>query len=229
MIDIHTHILPGVDDGATNFLQAKEMVKASALMGVTDLFLTPHYMKNLNYLSHYEENLVIFDRLKTEIKEENLNINLYLGNEIYYDKTIFNNLENNRCVPLYGNYVLIEFDVEESDWLISEAIFNFKAKGYIPIIAHPERYINVKEIEDYRIMRKMGAKIQVNADGFTKESNKATNKFLFKLIKEGLIDFIASDVHTFRENRLLDAYNVLVKKFSKEKIDSIFNNRELFN
>ena len=83
MIDIHTHILPYVDDGSSDMSLSIDLIKQEIEFGVTDVFLTPHYMKIRNYLSPYDENLQIFEELKEEVNKQGLKINLHLGNEIY--------------------------------------------------------------------------------------------------------------------------------------------------
>lgn len=228
MVDIHTHILPGVDDGAKDMSQALEMINIEANQGVTDIFVTPHYMKIANYVNSYSDNLLIFDELKTQVKNLNLSVNLHLGNEIYFDKDTVNNIKSKICVPLSKNYILVEFDLDESDYNISEALFNLIAYGYVPIVAHCERYKNIKTMEDYSIMKKMGALIQINAGSVMGSLGSKTTKFIVKLIKNDLVDFIASDVHEFRKNQLKEAYNYLVKKVGKQKTEKIFNNQILF-
>ncbi len=228
MIDIHTHILPGVDDGAKDMSQAIEMINKEISQGVTDIFVTPHYMKSANYLSSHEQNLIIFNKLKEEVKKRDYKINLYLANELFFDKDVVNNLKAGLCRPLSKNYILVEFDLDENDYNISEGLFNLIAHGYVPIVAHPERYSSIKTIDDYRIMKKMGALIQINAGSVLGSLGTKTVKFILKLIKNDLVDFIASDVHEFRKNQLKEAYDYLSKKFSKEKIDRIFNNQVLF-
>ncbi len=225
MIDIHTHILPYVDDGSKDLNESIELIRQEIDFGVTDIYLTPHFMKIRNYLSTYEENRKIFEDLKKEVKNQKLKINLHLGNEIYATNKLVADLKKKKVVPLGDTkFVLIEFSVDEEDYEIGEAINNLIGIGYKPIIAHPERYDHIRTIHDYKVIRKMGAYIQIGAASLFGMNGKSAKKISISLLKNNLVDFVASDVHGFRENRLLDAYNYISKKFSKTLADKLFTN-----
>lgn len=230
MIDIHTHILPGVDDGSPNMETSIKLLKEEINQGVTDVFVTPHYYKFRGFYSTSDENTVIFQQLVEEIKKHNMQINIYLGTEIYYDKNTIKNLNNKVVLPL-GNtkFVLIEFSLCEESEDILEAINGITAKGYIPIIAHPERYPYIKSIDAYYYMRRMGAKIQINASSLIGNYGRKTKKFVLNLIKSNLVDFVASDMHDFRMVKLSEAYKVVEKTFSIEKANELFNNKSILN
>lgn len=230
MIDIHTHILPGVDDGSPDMETSIALLKEELKQGVTDIFVTPHYFKYRGYLSTSDENQLIFNQLVEEKKKQNININLYLGTEIYYDKDTIRNLENSIVKPLGDSkFVLVEFSLFEESEDILEAINSITAKGYTPVIAHPERYPYIKKEDAYYYMRRMGAKIQINASSLLGDYGKKTKKFVFKLIKKNLIDFVASDIHGFRKVKLSEAYEVVKKAFSIEKANDLFNNVSILN
>ncbi len=230
MIDIHTHILPYVDDGSPGLETSIDLIKSEIEQGVTDIFVTPHYMKYRNFLSTYEDNKIVFNKLVEKVKEENLEVNLYLGNEIYYDNKTLENLRNNVVVSLdKSKYILVEFSLYQETEDIPDAIHNLVAKGYIPIIAHPERYPYITNVSDYKIMKKMGAKIQINAGAINGDYGKKIKKMVMNLIKNNLVDFIASDVHDFRTSEMFSAYNIVKKAISKEKADQIFINKMIFS
>ncbi|XMB73141.1 CpsB/CapC family capsule biosynthesis tyrosine phosphatase [Mycoplasmatota bacterium WC30] len=230
MIDIHTHILPYVDDGSPDLETSIALIKSEIEQGVTDIFVTPHYMKYRNFLSTYDNNKAIFNKLKEKVKAEKLDVNLYLGNEIYYNSKTLENLKNEIVIPLDNSkFVLIEFSLSHETEDIPEAIHNLVAIGYIPIIAHPERYPYITDIRDYKIMRKMGAKIQINAGAVNGNYGKKIKKIVLNLIKNDLVDFVASDVHDFRASGMLNAYDVVKKAVSEEKADQIFNNKMILN
>lgn len=229
MFDIHTHILPNVDDGSKNIELSIELIKQEIDFGVTDLFLTPHYMKIRNYISTYSNNMEIFEDLKKEVENQNLKINLHLGNEIYATNMLLSDLKTKKIVPLGDTkFVLVEFAMGEEDYEIGETINNLVVTGYIPIIAHPERYQYFKSLKDYKIIKKMGAYIQVNAGSFFGIHGRFAKKMAFQLVKNGYCDFIASDVHDFRGNYLLEAYKLINKKFTEEVAKRLFANPILF-
>ncbi len=229
MIDIHTHILPYVDDGSPDLETSIALIKSEMEQGVTDIFVTPHYYQYRGFLSTKAENEIIFNELKQQIKNLNLQVKLYLGNEIYYDKNTAKLLENGTLSTLSDSkYVLVEFSMISEEEDVAEAINTLTAKGYIPIIAHPERYPYLNKTSDYKIMRHMGAKIQINSGSLTGYYGRQAKKLVFKLLKENLVDFAASDIHDFRHGEILAGYKVVEKQFSKELADKIYCNNQIF-
>ncbi|QWC00113.1 hypothetical protein KHQ88_00675 [Mycoplasmatota bacterium] len=228
MIDIHSHLLPFVDDGVDNFDQSIDIIKSLFRQGVNHIFITPHYYKARNYLSTINENKKIFNELQKKVDDLDIDVNLYLANEIYFDKNTLRNIEDNLVLPLNGQYYLIEFSVNESLYNITEAIYNMVAKGYKPIIAHLERYCNISKIDDIRVLKKIGALIQVNAHTLLGQGSFCNKRHIKKLLKHDLVDFIASDTHRFHENRFIKSYKFVEKKYSKEQADKLFNNQIIF-
>ncbi len=205
-----------------------DLIKKEIQAGVTDVFVTPHYIKIRNYLSDYASNLAIFKELQAEVEKADLKVNLYLGNEIYATSTLLKDLKDQRTTTLGDSkMVLVEFSLTEPDYEIAEAINDLVSMDYIPVIAHPERYPYINNIHDFKIMKKMGALIQVNAESVCGVYGKKIRKFVFQCLKEDLVDFIASDIHNFRKNRLAEAYETVKRKFSPELADKIFNNRSI--
>lgn len=228
MIDIHTHILPYIDDGSKTMDASLSMLHKEEELGVTDIFLTPHYMKSRNYMSGAQDNQVVYQQLVEEAQKAGIKIRLHLGNEIYYRLESVSDLRNKLVLPL-GNTkkVLLEFHPTQEDEDIAEAIHNMKSLGYTPIIAHIERYDYLK-MTDYPIIRKMGALIQVNAGSLMGVLGDKAKKLALKLIKMDLVDFIASDIHDLRVNYMMEAYHLVEKKFSKELADKLFHNQRIF-
>jgi protein-tyrosine phosphatase len=206
------------------------LIKFEVEQGVTDIFVTPHYMMLRSFTVDANENESRFNELVKAVKDAKIDVNLILGNEIYCDRSIYKNLSTN-TVRTLGNskYLLIEFSLFEESEDIPEFINNLTAKGYIPIIAHPERYPYIKDIKAYTYLKRMGAMIQINADSVNGKYGGRTKKFVLNLIKNNLVDFIASDLHAFRNSKLLDAYNVIKKCFSVETAEKLFNNRVVLN
>jgi len=218
MIDIHTHILPGVDDGSQSFEQSITLIKEEIKQGVTHIVCTPHVLSKEQKTSrafHIEQ----FNKLKEMTKD--LNVELILGAEIYhhdhmdinYDDYVFENT----------NILLIEFSTSHEHDIESVA-FNLQAQGYQVIIAHVERYPYLDK-SDYQKIRNTGALLQVNASailGISKYANKKTVKYL---IKHRLIDVVATDTHhiTRRPPNLKDAYKKLEKKYDKELLKQLFH------
>lgn len=225
MIDIHSHIIPFVDDGSSTIEQSLKMIDEAISQGITDIICTPHYRKNM------------FEAKNSDIKEnflaikkaaQNRPINLYLGREIYLRKTeeFMDSINSDLALTLNNSkFVLLEFSYKDKTD-ISEIAYVVALRGYIPIIAHIERYSYV-DIEEVREIKSGGALVQINASSVVGREGARLKKFVFALIKEGLVDFVASDVHENRQNLMNKAYNIVVKKFGLAHGQKLFRDNAL--
>ena len=226
MIDIHSHIIPNVDDGAKSIDESLKMLEDEIKMGVTDVICTPHYRRHM-FTTGANEVYLSFLNLKEEIEKRNLNINVYLGQEIYihslqgFKKTL-EMLDNKEIYTFENtNYILIEFSyTEEID--IAEAAYMAIMRGYKPIIAHIERYQYINSLAKVQEIIDVGALIQVNASSIIGKDGAKAKKFIKNLIKNEMVSFVSSDIHFKRINYLLNAYNYVAKKHTKEIADKIF-------
>lgn len=230
MIDMHSHILFEVDDGPTTIEESMELLKEVKSKGVTHIIFTPHFNKRNHSLNHEktEEN---FQKLKKAVNKENLNIEIYLGNEVYLDSIGYTTILDNGFNTLAGSmYILIEFNEMLPPSNIPEICYETMLNGYIPIIAHAERYEflhnNNKMLRD---ILEEGAHLQINASTIINKESKERNKFAHYLLKNQLISFIASDVHnnTSRKFHLDEAYEVVCKTNSIAYADTIFKLNQL--
>lgn len=218
MIDIHCHILPGVDDGAKDEAMAIGMIEKSVNDGVSHIILTPHFRK-------YDPNKqlkqkAVFESLKKIVKDKNMNVELYLGKEVYFKDNL---LEQVKHLTIEGSpYILVEFSttVEQN---IDEVIFNLKVSKLKPIIAHVERYPYLKK-EDYHQIRLTGGLLQVNAGAIKGFEGFGKRRLVNYLLKNQLVDVVASDAHnlTNRKPNLKNAYKTVLKKYGKAYADLIF-------
>ena len=220
MIDIHTHILPLVDDGSSDIIDSLQMLKEQVASGVTDVFLTPHLRGcfNLDELSIKKA----FSDFCEMVKNNDINVNLYLGQEIFLspDNPIIH--ETQQIITLNNTkYILREFDFFAHTDIV-EAVYESSRLGFIPIVCHFERY-TYANLEMANDIKAYGGFIQVNADSVTGE-NKSCKKFTRKLLKLGLVDFVASDLHKDRLNRMVEARNLIWKKYGKAYADDLFYN-----
>jgi|LGOV01.1.fsa_nt_gb protein-tyrosine phosphatase len=224
MLDMHCHLLPGVDDGCDTFEQSIEMIKKAISVGITDIIITPHYAPLRGYV--VASNLIKdrFDELLDVVKKERLNINLYLGREIDEIEDIEVLLNNGEIETLNNTkFVLIDFGMQKAD--IDEYCYGLIINGYKPIIAHPERYNYVSSTDDYHQWKKTGALIQINATSLLKSRNKKTRANAKYLLKNGLVDFIASDCHGFvkQYDSFKEVNDLVIKKYKNIKINSNFD------
>lgn len=224
MIDIHSHILPFVDDGAKNMDEAIEMTKIAYESGISTIIATPHYIENEGYNS-YQENLKILDKLKMELKERNINVEILLGNELFITYDVFKLIDSNEIATLNNTkYLLIEFPRLNMPIYVENLIYNLKLKGIIPIIAHPERYEKV--IEDPNILYNFiikGALCQINLPSLNGRYGKKVKETAQILVKHKMIHFVASDAHSSRKATpdVRDSVEILESLIGSEKANKL--------
>lgn len=221
IIDIHTHILYGVDDGAKTIDESILLLDSEIKQGATTVFVTPH---SFAFDDDHEKVYRNFDKLKGKAKRElNPSIKLYLGCEIYCDQfcvdDVIDKLINHIYPTMNGTeYILIEFDSEggskeEALYCINKLV----EANYIPIIAHAERYhwIQMQAIKE---MKEIGAKIQINAYSIANEKDKNIQKRTHDLLIKRYADFIGSDTHRLnhRPPIIQSGMDALKLRISKE-------------
>lgn len=217
-IDIHSHILPGVDDGSQNMETTMEMVETAYRQGVRTMIATPHYYPGhvRRPKEHLEE---IFRETVAAINEKYSDFKLYLGNEIYYRDEVVEKLLNNRICTLAGTkYVLLEFTPSAQYSLLCSAVRRCLENGFDPVLAHIERYQclwkNEKNIAE---LIRMGAYMQINAENFVGGLFAPMKRYCLKLIKDGLVHFIGSDCHNMQDR---SPNMEVAANYLREKLDS---------
>ncbi len=223
MIDIHTHLLYGVDDGPKTLDESIEMLRYAKSQGIKSMILTPHYRKGM-FAYPTDRVEAHFAELDTYAGE--IGLKLYLGTEFHVNSSVTEYLKEGRCKTLAGTaYVLAEYKHDTEYSYIRSSIQDLLLHGYIPVIAHAERYECLrKNIEELKVLRDMGAMIQVNADAVLGLEGFGTKSYVKKLLKQGLVDFVASDSHGIREriNNLGKCRDYLYKKYDNDYVDEIF-------
>lgn len=219
MIDIHTHILPNVDDGSPDMQQSVAMLKEAEKQGITDIVLTPHY--RADYVTVREDLEKKFAEFKKFAKKEQIGVGLYLGQEIYAFEGLDKSLETGKLLTVNGGkHVLVEFSLRHA-MDIAETVYMLVSHGYIPIVAHIERY-PYSDLFLAREVKDLGGLIQVNADSLFGIRRHKYKRKIVAMVKEGLVDFVASDMHFKRVNRMQAAYLKIEKKFGRETADKLF-------
>ena len=217
MTDIHTHIIPNVDDGSPNLETSINMIKHEIEIGVDTIICTPHHIYH-RYEKTVEEIKKQFELLKSEVEKLNLPVKLYLGQEICYThrEDIIKMLKEGKLLTLNNtNRILLEFSFTREPEDVLDVIYNFSVNGYEVIIAHVERYewMTLDKVKD---LRKEGALIQINSNSYLGLTTWKEKRFTKKLLKLGLVDYVASDTHSFRPS-------TLDKSFKKIKNPDLFN------
>ena len=219
MLDIHTHILPNVDDGSKSLEESIELLRSEVNNGVTTVILTPHQNARIKTKNELIKRFL-------EFKKEIDFIDLYLGSEIYYYDDLIADLVNDRVLTINNSkYVLVEFSTR-TETNIADIVYEIVLKGYKPIIAHIERYPYLT-LENYLAIKNNGGLIQINASSYEDKYFKKKTKIL---LKNKLVDFVASDCHNTK-TRNVDFSNIkkVVEKKYKDQYDHIFNDEFIFN
>ena len=217
MTDIHTHIIPSVDDGSPNLETSINMIKHEIEIGVDTIICTPHHIYH-RYEKTVEEIKKQFELLKSEVEKLNLPVKLYLGQEICYThrEDIIKMLKEGKLLTLNNtNRILLEFSFTREPEDVLDVIYNYSVNGYEVIIAHVERYewMTLDKVKD---LRKEGALIQINSNSYLGLTTWKEKRFTKKLLKLGLVDYVASDTHSFRPS-------TLDKSYKKIKNPDLFN------
>ena len=202
MIDIHNHLLFDTDDGVKNIEDSVDILRDLENFGITDVILTPHYINGTKYSKTVKDNYIKLKELRNRLELENININLYLGNEIHIDEDIFYLLKNGIISTLNGTrYILVELPMNgEYDGYI-ELFKDLISKGCIIILAHPERYSTIQE--DFNLLYELndiGVLFQSNLDSIIGKYGVNASNTIIKMLKERLIHFLATDIHRKKDN-----------------------------
>lgn len=226
-IDVHSHVLPLVDDGAETVEMALLMLKMAAEEGIGTIILTPHQKADRRCVTP-EGILRRMKELQEAADAEKIPIRLYPGNEIFYRHGLAELLEQGKIRTLADSrYVLIEFFPGEDYAYIRDALGRVGSFGYLPVLAHVERYANViNRIEKVRGLKEdTGCYLQVNAASVTGEYGLTTKNVAKKLLKEELADFIATDAHRSQGKRspqIKACAEWVKKKLGEERMEQIF-------
>lgn len=230
MIDAHSHLLPDVDDGVETFDESLEILRELKAHGIDRIILTPHYLPETIYNSPRLDNLKLLHELKKSLQEENLDIELYLGNEIYINPEISHLLKTKILSPLGDSqYLLIELPMSGIFEGYEDIFFNLQAEGYKIILAHPERYISTQK--DFSILERLhslGILYQCNLGSIIGQYGRKAEKIVKKLAKKDYIFTFGTDTHHFRDFSEIDlAIEKLTKIYGRAKLDVLLTDNLL--
>ena len=199
-VDMHSHLIPGVDDGAKDVADSLELINGLKELGFAHLITTPHTLQDVhpNTKEILSKGHALLDgQLPT-------GITLNLSSEYYLDEQFKNQVETNSVMPFKGNRLLIEFSQISRPHNLEDSIFELGIKGYQVVLAHPERYLFFhRQFNYYERIKEMGVEFQVNALSLTPHYGKGIKAIAEKLIEKGMIDFIGTDIHHVKHLELL--------------------------
>lgn len=231
MIDIHCHLLYGVDDGAKTIEESVAMLKAASAQGVRAIILTPHYRHGMFAypLDKIEAHFAALEPYASQ-----LGVQLFLGCEYHVNSQITQAFEDGRCHTLADTrYLLTEYSHVSEYSYIHKMTQELLLHGYIPILAHVERYhCMTQDLERAAELQDMGAMLQMNADAILGMEGFGSKRYCKKMLQEGLVDIVASDSHgiTERASHLRKCYDVIAKKYDADYAKELMydNPRKIF-
>lgn len=199
--DIHCHILPGIDDGAKDMEESMEMLRIAYENRIRRMIVTPHN-KPMHHNAGKERIGELIEQLTIQMKRQNIQIDLYPGSELWYCDELVEKLERKQaCTMADTRYVLVEFSPADSWEYIRNGINSLIMGGYLPILAHAERYKTVcADVARVEELIEMGTYIQVNVSGVMGKYGMAAKRLTRTLLKQKLVHFVATDAHNC-ENR----------------------------
>lgn len=205
MIDIHTHILPGIDDGSDSFGNSLYQISLMAESGVTDIVFTPHYIRN-----HYDNTAEIIREplliLQDQLSNEETKIKLHQGAEIYLDENILADIETHNLSMAGTKYLLVETSLSGFPPNLLEILYEIVKSGYKPILAHPERYFDInRNPESAEDFMHRDVYLQINAGSLLGIYGKTIQKTAWYLVESGYAHFLASDNHCKTDEYILPA------------------------
>ncbi|WP_286230079.1 tyrosine-protein phosphatase [Neobacillus mesonae] len=228
MIDIHCHILPGVDDGAQTMEDSITMAKQAAKEGIHTIIATPHL--NHQYDNRKQAIVEKVDAVNLALKQEGVNLIILPGQEPRIYGEIIEDYEKNEIQTLNGSrYVFIEFPSNHVPMYSEKLLFDLQVKGLTPVIVHPERNSELIEHPDvlYNLVEK-GALTQVTASSLCGYFGKKIKIFSEQLIEANLTHFIASDAHNVvnRAFKMEEAFNLIESDFGVDYVYLFTENAE---
>ncbi len=221
--DLHSHLIPGIDDGSPNMESSIEMIKKFQELGYKKLITTPHIMCDY-YKNTPEIILGGLEKVRNEMAKQNINIEIEAASEYNLDDGLADLIDKKNILTFGDNYVLFELPFMTEPRNLQEIIFNFQTAGYKPILAHPERYgYWINNLEKFEELKAKGVLLQLNLLSLTGHYSPEVKKMAEKMVNANLIDVIGSDCH--RIEHLTIIKNNLNNKF----IHQLVNQENLLN
>lgn len=201
MIDVHSHILPNIDDGSRSIEETFNLIKEAKEAGFEGIVCTSHYMENY-YETNRPEREVWINAIHENLENKNIDMNLYLGNEIYMSDNIIELLEDGKATTMNDtSYVLFELPMNAEPMNLYDMVYEMQQYKIVPILAHPERYSFVQTDPEliYDLIDK-GVLMQANYGSIIGQYGKKAQMIVQKFLENNMIHMLGTDVH--RQNTI---------------------------
>ena len=222
-VDLHSHFIPGIDDGSQSMEESLSLLKGMKALGYEKVITTPHIMIDVyrNTPQIIKEGLL---SLREAAKAEGIEIEIEAAAEYYLDEGFYDHLHSGEVMSINNKYLLFETSYVSKPLQLEEMIFEIAAAGYIPLMAHPERYRYVEDpLKEYGRFKELGALLQLDLNSLGGHYGKDAKKKAEILSENGMIDFLGSDVHHLKQTRFLD------EVFNGENYTRVWENNTILN
>ncbi|SFU57346.1 Tyrosine-protein phosphatase YwqE [Pustulibacterium marinum] len=198
-IDIHSHVLPGIDDGSDSVETSEELLNGMKELGFSKIIGTPHTLPNV-WENTSETILKAYDLLKNTKQDLAVSVQLKASSEYFLDSNFLEKtLEANDIIPLKDKYILVELSYMNPPINLREILYAIQLKGYKPVMAHPERYLYYhNDFSQYEMLKEAGCLLQMNMLSGIGYYGRSVAEAADKLLKNQMIDFTGSDIHHMR-------------------------------
>lgn len=196
MIDMHSHVLPNIDDGARNIEETFHLIQEAQEVGFEAIIATSHYMEGY-YETNTPEREVWVNAIYQKLQEKNTNMKLYLGNEVYLSENMISLLQEGKASTINDtSYVLFEMPLNAKPFNLYDVIYEMMRYNLVPILAHPERYTFVQEEPEiiYDLIEK-GVLMQSNYASIIGYYGEKAQIIVKKLLENNMVHFLGSDAH----------------------------------
>ncbi|MDQ1167119.1 tyrosine-protein phosphatase [Flavobacterium sp. SORGH_AS_0622] len=224
-VDIHSHLIPGIDDGAKSPAKSIELTKSFQKLGISQIITTPH-------ISHYVWNNsseIIQSKLQetqNALEENQIKIPFKAAAEYFMDDWFERHFRTEKLLTLKDNYVLVEMSYINAPVQLYKILFDLQVAGYIPVLAHPERYLFYhKNFNEYDKLKKAGCKFQLNLLSVVGYYGSEISKTAEQLLKKGMYDFAGTDVH---HNKHIRSFEQKVNVSSVSILKEVIANNSFF-
>ena len=227
-IDIHSHLLPGIDDGAKDIDNSIELILKMYSYGIKNFITTPHVLGDVYPNSSETIKSKLEEVRKALLAKGYLDIKINAAAEYMLDEQFSKRLEKNDILTLKDNYILVEMSYFNAPMNLYDVLFEIQLKGYKPVLAHPERYnFYHNELDNYYKLKKAGCLFQLNLLSLTEQYGKNVQQISNKLLTQNLYDFVGTDTH--HKNHLQLLKKIGTDKNLKKIQHLLNNNSTIFN
>ncbi len=223
LVDLHSHLIPGIDDGSKSLDESVALIEAIKSLGYKKLITTPHIMFD-NYQNTRETVLYGLQKLQEETLIRGISIELEAAAEYYVDEGFIELIQKKELLAIGNRYILFETSYTHRPYQLEEIIFEIGTAGYVPLLAHPERYRYIKNREEeYGALKELGVEFQVNINSLSGYYGRVAQENTLFLSENGLIDFLGSDTHNLHQ------VQNLAKVFISDEYKKVYLNNTIRN